>query len=127
MMSLLDSSAHKHYNAVVMEGNRLLGGFESLLLLAILRLDDRAYGVTIRRELLEQAGKDVAVGAIYTGLDRLEQKGFVASWSGEPTAERGGKATKFYRVTLKGKQALSATHRAIYDMSRGLEWSLLDA
>jgi hypothetical protein len=59
--------------------NRLLGGFENLLLLAILRLDDRAYGVAIRQELFDRAGKDVAVGAIYTSLDRLEHKGLVQS------------------------------------------------
>ena len=107
-----------------MHARRLLGGFENLLLLAILRLDDRAYGVTIRQELLDQAKKDVAVGAIYTGLDRLEQKGFVKSWTGEPTPERGGKAKKFYRVTAQGKIALNETHRALNRLSHGLEGSL---
>src|ERR1051326_7188107 len=96
-----------------MSAPRLLGGFESLLLLAILRLGDQAYGVTIRRELLDRAKKNVAVGAIYTGLDRLEQKGFVKSWTGEPTAERGGKAKKFHRVTAPGKRALNEIHRAV--------------
>ena len=108
-----------------MDKNRLLGGFENLLLLVILRLDDRAYGVAIRRELLDQAEKDVAIGAIYTGLDRLEQKGFVQSWSGEPTPERGGRAKKFYRVTAKGKKALQETHRAIHRLSSGLEGSFI--
>jgi len=99
--------------------NQLLGGFENLLLLAILRLDDRAYGVTIRQVLL-QAGKDVAVGAIYTGLDRLQQKGFVESWTGEPTRERGGRSKKFYRVTAAGKRALRETHLALNRLSKGL-------
>lgn len=107
-----------------MTKSRLLGGFESLLLLVILRLDDRAYGVAIRQELLEQAEKDVAIGAIYTGLDRLEQKEFVESWTGEPTPERGGRAKKFYRVTAKGKEALIQTRRAIERLSSGLEGSL---
>jgi PadR family transcriptional regulator, regulatory protein PadR len=102
---------------------RLLGGFENLLLLAILRLDDRAYGVAIRQELIQQADKDVAIGAIYTGLDRLEQKGFVNSWSGDPTPERGGRAKKFYRVTTQGKRALQETHRAIRRLSVGVEGS----
>jgi PadR family transcriptional regulator, regulatory protein PadR len=106
-----------------MDKNRLLGGFENLLLLVILRLDDRAYGVSIRQELLEQVEKDVAIGAIYTGLDRLEQKGFVKSWTGEPTPERGGRAKKFYRVTAQGKKALQETHRAIHRLSTGLEGS----
>jgi PadR family transcriptional regulator PadR len=108
-----------------MGANRLLGGFENLLLLAILRLEDRAYGVSIRQELLDQAGKDVAIGAIYTGLDRLEQKGFVKSWTGEPTAERGGKAKKFYSVTAQGKKALNETHGALRGLTRGLEGALL--
>jgi PadR family transcriptional regulator, regulatory protein PadR len=122
--SFLDTQLTNYYNAVVMSATRLLGGFENLLLLAILRLDDRAYGVTIRRTLLEEAGKDVAIGAIYTGLDRLEQKGFVRSWNGEPTPERGGKAKKFYRVTAQGKKALHEMHRAIRRLSQGLEGSL---
>jgi DNA-binding PadR family transcriptional regulator len=107
-----------------MRAPRLLGGFENLLLLVILRLDDRAYGVAIRKELLDEAEKDVAIGAIYTGLDRLEQKGFVHSWSGEPTPERGGRAKKFYRVTAQGKKALQETHRAIHRLSSGLEGRL---
>ena len=107
-----------------MEANRLLGGFEHLLLLAILRLDERAYGASIRQELLDQADKDVAVGAIYTGLDRLEHKGFVKSWIGEPTAERGGRAKKFYRLTADGKRALNDTNRVLRRLSAGLEGSL---
>jgi PadR family transcriptional regulator PadR len=120
----LDVPATKYYTAVVMKRSRLLGGFENLLLLVILRLDDRAYGVAIRQELLDQAKKDVAIGAIYTGLDRLEHKGFVKSWSGEPTPERGGRAKKFYRLTAQGKNALHETHRAVRRLSIGLEGSL---
>jgi DNA-binding PadR family transcriptional regulator len=108
-----------------MKTPRLLGGFENLLLLAVLRLDDRAYGVSIRLELLERAGKDIAIGAIYTGMDRLEQKGFVKSWTGEPTPERGGKAKRFYRITAQGKAALNETHRALHRLSLGLEKGLL--
>jgi len=121
---LFDMGNNNNYTAVVMPNDRLLGGFENLLLLVILRLDDRAYGVAIRKELLDEAEKDVAIGAIYTGLDRLEQKGFVHSWSGEPTPERGGRAKKFYRVTAQGKKALQETHRAIHRLSSGLEGSL---
>src|SRR5215467_105900 len=103
-----------------MNDPRLLGGFESVLLLAILRLEDRAYGAAIRQELLDHADKDVAVGAIYTGLDRLEQKGFVESWMGEPTAERGGRAKKFFRATTAGRLAVERSRRAIEAMSVGL-------
>ena len=107
-----------------MRANRLLGGFEHLLLLAVLRLDDRAYGVAIRRELLDQVGRDVAIGAIYTGLDRLEQKGLLKSWMGEPTAERGGRAKKFYCITAQGKRALNDTNEILRRLSAGLEGSL---
>jgi PadR family transcriptional regulator PadR len=120
----LDVADTNYYTAVVMKPTRLLGGFENLLLLVILRLDDRAYGVAIRQMLMDEAEKDVAIGAIYTGLDRLEQKGFVESWTGEPTPERGGRAKKFYRVTAPGKKALHETNSAIRRLSSGLEGSL---
>ena len=121
---LLTGSPEYYYTAVVMKTIRLLGGFENILLLAVLRLDDRAYGVAIRQEILHQADKDVAVGAIYTGLDRLEHKGFVKSWTGEPTAERGGRAKKFYRVTAQGKRALNDTNEVLRRLSSGLQGSL---
>ncbi|PYS57419.1 MAG: PadR family transcriptional regulator [Acidobacteria bacterium] len=104
-----------------MNNRRLLGGFESLLLLCVLRLGERAYGVTIRRELIERAGKDVAVGAIYTGLDRLAKKGLVESWQGEPTAERGGRAKRFYRVTAAGLEAVNHKQRAMQGLLDGLD------
>jgi PadR family transcriptional regulator len=103
-----------------MENARLLGGFEYLLLLAVLRLGERAYGVTIRHELLERAATDFAIGAIYTGLSRLERKGFVESWLGEPTAERGGRAKRFYRVTASGAAVVNETQRAVQGMLEGL-------
>lgn len=110
-----------------MENNRLLGGFECLLLLAVLRLGDQAYGVTIRKELLDRARKDVAVGAIYTGLERLARKGLVESWHGEPTAERGGRAKRFYRVTATGLQVLNETQRATQGLLEGLDLAGGDA
>ena len=110
-----------------MEPDRLLGGFEHLLLLAVLRLGEQAYGASIRRELLERAHKDVAVGAIYTGLERLERKGFVESWLGEPTAERGGRAKRMYRVTATGRSAVTDTGRAIKRLSLGVRLTKGDA
>jgi len=109
-----------YYFAGYMKTGRLLGGFEYLLLLAVLRLDERAYGVTIRCELLERADTDCAIGAIYTGLSRLEQKGFVESWLGEPTAERGGRAKRFYRLTAGGVNVLNETQRAVHCLLDGL-------
>jgi PadR family transcriptional regulator len=106
---------------------RVLGGFESLVLLAIVRLGERAYGVTIRQELLERANKDIAIGAIYTSLDRLEQKGFVESWVGDPTPERGGRAKRFFRVTAAGLSAFNDTQRAVEGMLDGLDLQKGDA
>jgi DNA-binding PadR family transcriptional regulator len=119
---MIDTIPYLYYSAVVMD-NRLLGGFENLLLLAVLRLDNHAYGITIRQELFDKAHKDVAVGAIYTGLERLERKGLVESWVGEPTAERGGRAKKFYRVTAVGLRVLNETQRAIQGLQDGLDLS----
>ena len=116
----LDARVDLYFYAVRISNQRLLGGFESLLLLAILQLDDRAYGVTIRCELIERADKDVAVGAIYTGLERLGKKSYVESRYGERTPERGGRAKRFYRVTALGLAALRDTQTAIQSLSKGL-------
>jgi len=105
-----------------MKVNRLLGGFESLLLLAVIRLGDNAYGVSIRRELREKAHRDVAIGAIYTALDRLVRKGYVESRLGEPTAERGGRAKRYYRVSKAGLDVLRETQRSLLELIAGLDF-----
>jgi DNA-binding PadR family transcriptional regulator len=75
-----------------------IGEFEELVLLAILSQGDNAYGVTIRQALEEATARTITIGSLYTTLSRLEDKGLVQSWVGEPTAERGGRAKKHYRV-----------------------------
>ena len=97
-----------------------LGEFEHLVLLALVRLGDTAYGVPIRRELAERAGRDVSIGAVYTTLDRLERKGFVSSRKGEPTAERGGRAKKYFRIEALGQLAIESSWKAIVSMRRGV-------
>lgn len=87
-----------------------LGEFEELVLLSILALEnDEAYGMRIRDELRETAGRDVAVPTVYSALDRLESKGLVTSELGEPTPERGGRAKKLFRVEPAGIEALRAS------------------
>src|SRR5262245_11188135 len=98
-----------------------LGEFEHIVLLSLLRLDDRAYGVTVRQEISARTGRDVSVGAIYTTLDRLEGKGYVKSRLGEPTTERGGRAKRFFRVTARGLRVVNSTHEALRSMSIGLD------
>lgn len=96
-----------------------LGEFEQLVLLAILRLGDEAYGMRIRREIDERAGRPISVGAMYSTLDRLEQKGFVDSALGEATSERGGRAKRFFTVNPSGRQMLTRSLTAVGKMARG--------
>jgi PadR family transcriptional regulator PadR len=98
-----------------------LGDFEQLVLLGVLRLDDGAYGAAIRREIHERSGRDVSINAVYTTLDRLESKGFLKSWIGEPTAERGGRRKKFYALRPAGVSALRHAYHAFTAMTDGLQ------
>jgi PadR family transcriptional regulator len=92
---------------------RLLTDFELMVLLAILRVGDEAYGVLVAREIERTAGRTVLLGAIYAALDRLDAMGLVASSLGPPTPERGGRAKKLFRVTSQGLQAIRKTRRAL--------------
>lgn len=98
-----------------------LGDFEQLLLLAILRCGDDAYGITVRDEIENRAGRSASLGAIYTALDRLEQKRLVSSWTGGATPERGGRAKRFYRLEAAGQAALRQSLRATKRMTAGIE------
>lgn len=97
-----------------------LGEFEQLVLLALVRLGEGAYGLSVRRELADRAGREVAIGAVYATLDRLEQKGLVVSELGEPTAERGGRAKRHFRLTGEGAKALKQSQEAMARMLDGL-------
>jgi PadR family transcriptional regulator PadR len=97
-----------------------LGQFELLLLLAVLRLGERAYGVTIRRELAERTGRIVSAGAVYTALERLERRGLATSWLGEPTPERGGRAKRYYRLLPAGEEAVARTQGLLRGLAAGL-------
>jgi DNA-binding PadR family transcriptional regulator len=92
---------------------RLLTDFELMLLLATLRVGDRAYGVEIAREIERTGGRPVLLGAAYTALDRLEERGYVSSSIGDPSPERGGRAKRFFRVTPRGVKAVKDTKRAL--------------
>ncbi len=99
----------------------MIGGFEQMVLLAALRLEDSAYAVTIRQELEERAGRKVARGALYTVLERLESKGFLSSRMGDPTPERGGRSRRYYKVTTLGVSALKSEKDAMVRLWQGLE------
>jgi len=98
----------------------LLTDFELMILLAILRVGDDAYGVPIGREIEEVAGRTVTRAALYTALDRLERNGLVTSRVGDPTPERGGRAKRFFTVTGKGVRAVKQTQRAFIDLWSGI-------
>jgi len=98
-----------------------LGEFEHIVVLALLRLADRAYGVAVRQEIEKRTGREVSIGAIYATLDRLEAKGYVKSLVGEPTPERGGRSKRFFRVTANGISAVNRTHRAVHNLTEGLD------
>jgi PadR family transcriptional regulator, regulatory protein PadR len=97
-----------------------LGEFELIVMLALLRLDQDAYGVPISREIEQQCGREVALGSVYATLERLETKGLVSSSLGEPTAERGGRAKRYFRVTKKGLREARETQQALIKLWRGL-------
>ena len=98
-----------------------LGEFEQLILLAILRLHDDAYGVTIRAELADRAGRQVAPGALYTTLERLETKGLISSRMSDPTPQRGGRAKRHVTVTPAGRKALTRALQAYERLLDGLD------
>ena len=91
-----------------------------MVLLALIRLGEDAYGVPISREIEEQSDREVSLGSVYAALERLEEKGFVNSVLGEPTPERGGRAKKFFKVTGKGLRELRDTRRALKNLWHGI-------
>ena len=100
--------------------SRALTDLELMLILAIARIGDDAYGVPIAREIKATTGRDVALGVAYATLERLEQRGLVASTLGPPTPERGGRAKRFFRVTSKGLRAAKDMHKALSALWSGL-------
>ena len=97
-----------------------LGEFEQALLLAVAHLGDAAYGVTIRQEIEARTGREVAVGAVYTSLRRLELKGYVKSVLADPTPERGGRAKRYFQITAKGVREVRDAQRMLTNMWKNL-------
>jgi PadR family transcriptional regulator, regulatory protein PadR len=103
-----------------MRRREYLGSFELVVLLAVMRLDRDAYGVPISREIEGATGREVAIGSVYATLARLEAKGLVASHVGEPTAERGGRAKRYFTVTGKGQREVRQTQHALRTLWEGV-------
>jgi len=101
-------------------GEAYLGEFEQIVLLAVVRLGDKAYGVPVRREIEQRGGRGTTVGALYSTLDRLEAKGFVHSWFADPTPQRGGRSKRYFRPTPAGLQALAHSKSVLDRMWKGV-------
>jgi PadR family transcriptional regulator PadR len=104
-----------------MASREYLGEFEQIVLLALLRLGEKAYGVPIRQEIEHRTHRAVTIGALYSTLDRLEAKGYINSWFAEPTAERGGRSKRFFRVEPLGLKAVKRSQEALSVMLEGLD------
>ena len=103
----------------------IVGEFEHLVLLALVRLGNGAYGAAIRREIRERTGRDAAVGTVYMALARLEKKKMIVSYAGNPTRQRGGRRRRHYLIDTKGQKALGRAYRAFRAMAEGVETELL--
>jgi PadR family transcriptional regulator, regulatory protein PadR len=97
-----------------------LGDFELMVLLALMRLGEDAYGVPISREIEKQSGREVALGTVYAALDRLEEQRLVTSQLGEPTAQRGGRAKRYFRISKRGLREVRDARRALINLWKGL-------
>jgi DNA-binding PadR family transcriptional regulator len=114
---------HLGYFFVILEEMRtrpFLSELELMILLAVVRLGDDAYGVPIASELVSLTGREVSIGSIYAALDRLAEKSLVSSILGEPTPERGGRAKRYFRVTELGLQSLKMTRAALTRLWSGV-------
>ena len=100
----------------------MLGEFEYLLLTTAARLGADAYGAAMRQDIEEATGRRCSIGALYTTLDRLETKGFLKTWMGDPTPQRGGRPKRMVRVTAKGAQAATEFYAAVTRVTRGVSW-----
>jgi DNA-binding PadR family transcriptional regulator len=96
------------------------GAFDLMVILALMRLGEGAYGVPISREIEQTSGRSVAQATLYATLARLEKKGLIGSQLGEPTAERGGRAKRYFHVTAKGLREVRDTQRVFTSLWNGL-------
>ncbi|MCJ8319195.1 MAG: PadR family transcriptional regulator [Colwellia sp.] len=98
-----------------------LGEFEHCVLLSIIQLSENAYGVTIRQYLKNSIKRDVTLGALYTTIERLENKGLINSWKGASKPERGGKAKRMVKVTAQGLQSVKEAKQQLELMWKNIQ------
>jgi DNA-binding PadR family transcriptional regulator len=102
----------------------MLGEFEYLILAAAVRLGDDAYGAAIVQEIESATRRQCSIGGLYTTLDRLEAKGMIQTWMGNPTPERGGRSKRMVRVLAKGIEAATAFYETVSRVSHGTSWQV---
>jgi len=102
----------------------MLGELEQTVMLALLRVGTDAYGVPVRDEIQRCTGRDLTLGTVYKTLSRLEDKGFVGSWTGEPTPQRGGRRKKYYKATGAGRMAVRQSLENLRTLTAGLDIGL---
>lgn len=102
----------------------MLGEFEYVLITAAAGLGEKAYGAAIREEIEKATRRSCSIGALYTTIERLEKKGLLKTWMGEPTPERGGRAKRMVRVTPKGVQAAKEFYESMMRVSRNASWAV---
>jgi len=115
------SNTTNFFNMEKMRSRDYLSQLELMVLLAILRIRENAYGMSIAREIEQRSGREVALAGIYAALERLEEKGLVRSERGAPTPERGGKARTYFGVTATGLKAVRLAHATFSRLSAGLK------
>jgi len=101
--------------------NRRVTDVDEIILMAVLRQQGNAYGVSIQKTIAERTGRNITFGVMYSALDGLEAAGFVRSRLGEPTAERGGRAKRYFKITAAGMKALNQNHQERAKMLEGLD------
>jgi DNA-binding PadR family transcriptional regulator len=115
---MVDNTPHFYHHVILI----LLGEFEYLLITAAAGLGDEAYGAAIREEIEATTGRKCSIGALYTTIERLENKGLLKTWMGDATPQRGGRAKRMVRVTPKGVQAAKDFYDVVMRVSRGASW-----
>ena len=115
----LDDGWNIHHNVV-----KMIGEFEYLILTSAARLGEDAYGASIRSEIESATGRHCSIGALYTTLDRLEGKGYLKTWMGDPTPQRGGRSKRLVRITASGTKAATDFFAAVSRISQGVSWAV---
>jgi DNA-binding PadR family transcriptional regulator len=113
-----------HILDIVYQMATMLGELEQIVLLAVLRVGEGAYGVPVHEEIVQLAQRDLTLGTVYKTLSRLEEKGFVRSYEGDPTPQRGGRRTRCFSVTPVGRKSLESTFATLRRMAGGLDVGL---